>query len=94
MIKDNDIIFDTIEDAIEHVKQGKMVVIVDDEDRENEGDVIVSAQLATAEQINFMVSHCKGLVCMPVTTEKAEKLGLSPMVENNTDAKRRHLLNQ
>ncbi len=88
MIKDNDIIFDTIEDAIEHVKQGKMVVIVDDEDRENEGDVIVSAQLATAEQINFMVSHCKGLVCMPVTTEKAEKLGLSPMVENNTDAKK------
>ncbi len=87
-MNNDNIIFDSIEDAIEDVRKGKMVVIVDDEDRENEGDLIVSGQLATPEQINFMVSYCKGLVCMPVTIEKAAKLGLTPMVENNTDAKK------
>lgn len=75
----------TIEEAIEDIKNGKMIVTVDDEDRENEGDVIVAAQFADTEAVNFMASHAKGIICMPMTSEYTEKLGLEAMVEHNTD---------
>ncbi|MED1791999.1 bifunctional 3,4-dihydroxy-2-butanone-4-phosphate synthase/GTP cyclohydrolase II [Brevibacillus nitrificans] len=77
--------FDTIEAALEDLRQGKAVIVVDDEDRENEGDFVCLAEKATPEMINFMVTHGRGLVCVPVTEERAAQLGLKPMVESNTD---------
>ncbi|MEK0314183.1 bifunctional 3,4-dihydroxy-2-butanone-4-phosphate synthase/GTP cyclohydrolase II [Cohnella sp. 56] len=77
--------FDTIEAALEELKQGKMVLVVDDEDRENEGDLIALAEKATAEVINFMITKARGLVCAPITQERAEQLDLPPMVSHNTD---------
>ncbi len=83
----NEIKFNTIEEAIEDFKNGKPVIVADDEDRENEGDVIIPAQFANAQIINFLISHCKGVLCLALTREKAEKLGLSEMVSHNTDPK-------
>ena len=83
----SEIKFNTIEEAIEDFKNGKPIIVADDEDRENEGDVIVPAQFATPDVINFLISECKGVVCLALTREKAEKLGLSEMVSNNTDPK-------
>ena len=83
----SEIKFNTIEEAIEDFKNGRPIIVADDEDRENEGDVIVPAQFATPEVINFLISECKGVVCLALTREKAEKLGLSEMVSNNTDPK-------
>ncbi|MCP3027492.1 bifunctional 3,4-dihydroxy-2-butanone-4-phosphate synthase/GTP cyclohydrolase II [Halobacillus sp. A5] len=77
--------FDSIEKALEHLKQGKMVIVCDDEDRENEGDLIGLAEYASPEMINFMISKARGLVCTPITAELAEKLELLPMVGTNTD---------
>ncbi|MBB6674197.1 bifunctional 3,4-dihydroxy-2-butanone-4-phosphate synthase/GTP cyclohydrolase II [Cohnella nanjingensis] len=77
--------FDTIEEAIADLKQGKMILVVDDEDRENEGDLIVLAEKATPEVINFMITEARGLVCVPITPERAEQLDLPPMVSHNTD---------
>lgn len=77
--------FHTIEEAIEDLKAGKLVIVVDDEDRENEGDFVGLADKVTPEMINFMITHGKGLVCTAVTGEKAESLGLSLMVDKNTD---------
>ncbi len=77
--------FSSIEDALDAIKQGKMVVAVDDEDRENEGDLIMAAELATTEAINFMVKYGRGLVCMPMTGDALDRLQLNQMVENNTD---------
>ncbi|MBB6735826.1 bifunctional 3,4-dihydroxy-2-butanone-4-phosphate synthase/GTP cyclohydrolase II [Cohnella sp. CBP 2801] len=77
--------FDSVEAAIQDLKQGKLVVVVDDEDRENEGDLIVLADYATPEAINFMISEARGLVCVPITQERAEQLDLPPMVSHNTD---------
>jgi 3,4-dihydroxy 2-butanone 4-phosphate synthase/GTP cyclohydrolase II len=77
--------FNTIEEAIKDIQQGKMVIIVDDEDRENEGDVIVAAEKASPEIINFMASHAKGLICMPMTGERLDQLEIQPMVQKNTD---------
>ncbi|MFX0560461.1 bifunctional 3,4-dihydroxy-2-butanone-4-phosphate synthase/GTP cyclohydrolase II [Tepidibacillus infernus] len=77
--------FATIEEAIEELQQGKVIIVVDDEDRENEGDFIALAEKATPEVINFMIRHGRGLVCVPITKERANELNLSPMVENNTD---------
>jgi len=77
--------FASIEEAIEDIRQGRMVVVVDDEDRENEGDVIVAAEKATPEAINFMATHARGLICMPLTARRADELDLPPMVANNTD---------
>ena len=79
--------FNTIEEAIEDFKNGKPVIVADDEDRENEGDVIVPAQFASPQIINFLISQCKGVLCLALTREKAEKLGLSEMVSHNTDPK-------
>ena len=70
--------------AIEDIKNGKMVIVVDHEDRENEGDFIISAEKATAENINFMMKYGRGLICMPITNECAKRLELDPMVSSNT----------
>ncbi len=77
--------FDTIEDAISDIRSGKMVVVVDDEDRENEGDLIMAASKVTAKSVNFMAKEGRGLVCVPLTEEFTHRLGLGPMVLNNTD---------
>ena len=76
----------TIEAAIEDIKQGKMVILVDDEDRENEGDLTMAAEMITAEAINFMAKYGRGLICLTLTEEKCDQLCLPPMVENNTSA--------
>jgi 3,4-dihydroxy 2-butanone 4-phosphate synthase/GTP cyclohydrolase II len=77
--------FDTIADAINDLKHGKVVIVCDDETRENEGDFVALAEFATPEVVNFMITHGRGLVCMPVSVEYAEKLNLTPMVNKNTD---------
>lgn len=74
----------TIAEAIEDIRQGKVVIVVDDEDRENEGDFIAAAEAVTPEMINFMVTHGRGLVCVPITETRAKELDLKMMVENNT----------
>lgn len=75
----------TIEEVLEDLRQGKMVLVTDDEDRENEGDLICAAEFATTENINFMATYGKGLICMPMSAEYCKKLGLDQMVVNNTD---------
>lgn len=75
---------DSIESAIEDIKKGKLIIVVDDEDRENEGDFIGAAENATPEVINFMSTHGRGLICAPVTEERCAELNLQPMVANNT----------
>ncbi len=77
--------FNTIKEAIEDIKQGKMVIVVDDEDRENEGDLVVAAEYATPEVINFMATYGKGLICLPIEKSRAEALQINPMIANNTD---------
>lgn len=76
-----------IEEAIEDIKQGKMVIVVDDEDRENEGDLVMAADKVTGEHINFMIKYGRGLVCVPMTEKRLNELGIYKMVENNTDHK-------
>lgn len=75
----------TIEEALEDLKGGKIIIVVDDEDRENEGDFLILADKATPETINFMAKYGRGLICMPISAKLADKFDLSPMVENNTD---------
>ncbi|SDW32029.1 bifunctional 3,4-dihydroxy-2-butanone-4-phosphate synthase/GTP cyclohydrolase II [Paenibacillus sp. CF384] len=77
--------FDTIEEAIYDLILGKAIIVTDDEDRENEGDLIALASKATPEIINFMITEARGLVCVPITAERAEELDLPPMVQRNTD---------
>lgn len=77
--------FHTIDEAIEDLKEGKVVIVVDDEDRENEGDFVSLADRVTPETINFMIKHGRGLVCVPITEEQAKRLDLTPMVSQNTD---------
>lgn len=79
------IIFNTIEEALEDLKLGKVIIAVDDEDRENEGDFIALADKTTPEVINFMIKEGRGLVCAPITEERAQELDLPPMVARNTD---------
>jgi 3,4-dihydroxy 2-butanone 4-phosphate synthase/GTP cyclohydrolase II len=76
----------SIPDVLEALKRGQMVVVVDDEDRENEGDLILPADHVTPEAINFMATHGRGLICLAITGERARALDLAPMVEKNTDA--------
>ncbi|CUH94226.1 Riboflavin biosynthesis protein RibBA [Propionispora sp. 2/2-37] len=78
--------FNTIEEAIEDIQNGKMVVVVDDEDRENEGDLLMAAEKATPEAINFMATYGRGLICMPVIGERLDELAISAMVDVNTDS--------
>ena len=74
----------TVPEAIADFKAGKFVIVVDDEDRENEGDLVVAAQLVTPEHVSFMTRHGSGLVCMPVKAGRLDELGIAPMVEHNT----------
>lgn len=76
--------FHSIEDAIEELRQGKVLIVVDDEDRENEGDFVVAAEKVTPEIINFLTKEGRGVVCAPITGERAKELSLDPMVESNT----------
>ena len=75
----------TIEEAIQDIKAGKVIIVVDDEDRENEGDFLAAAELVTPEMINFMATHGRGLICAPLTEHRCEELDLQMMVSNNTD---------
>lgn len=83
-----DVKINTIPEALEDLKQGKVIIVVDDENRENEGDFIAAASTMTAETINFITQYGRGLVCVPLTYERAEKLDLNFMVEKNTDPKK------
>ncbi|MBE5900288.1 MAG: bifunctional 3,4-dihydroxy-2-butanone-4-phosphate synthase/GTP cyclohydrolase II [Lachnospiraceae bacterium] len=76
---------DTIKQALDDLRKGKMILVTDDDDRENEGDLICAAQTVTGEQVNFMASMGKGLICMPMSEEIAERLNIPPMVTKNTD---------
>ena len=75
---------DSIESAIEDIKAGKLVIVVDDDDREDEGDFITAARNITPEVINFMTKHGRGLICVPLLDERCDELGLELMVNNNT----------
>jgi 3,4-dihydroxy 2-butanone 4-phosphate synthase/GTP cyclohydrolase II len=81
----NKIQLNTIEEAIEDIRQGKVIIVVDDEDRENEGDFLAAAEKVTPEMINFMATHGRGLICAPLTESRCKELGLHVMVTNNTD---------
>ena len=81
----NNIQLNTIEEAIEDIRQGKIIIVVDDEDRENEGDFLAAADKVTPEMINFMATHGRGLICAPLTESRCKELGLQVMVNNNTD---------
>ncbi|RJX29328.1 MAG: bifunctional 3,4-dihydroxy-2-butanone-4-phosphate synthase/GTP cyclohydrolase II [Dethiobacter sp.] len=78
--------FNTIEEAIEDFKKGKIIVVVDDEDRENEGDLVMSAEMVTPEAINFMARFGRGLICAPLTAQRIDELDLPPMVSHSTDS--------
>lgn len=77
--------FRRVEQALEDLKQGKIIMVTDDDSRENEGDLIVAAEFATAQNVNFMAVNARGLICMPLPLSRAKELGLSPMVADNTD---------
>lgn len=77
--------FNSIPEVIKDIKRGKMVIVIDDEDRENEGDLVMAASFVTAKDINFMAKHGRGLICMPMEGKRLDELGLYPMVENTQD---------
>ena len=76
--------FATVEEAIDDIREGRVVIVLDDEDRENEGDLVCAAEAVTPEIVNFMATHGRGLVCMPMTAERLDELQIGPMVEKNT----------
>ena len=82
--KETSVQLNTIEEAIEDIRNGKIIIVVDDENRENEGDFIAAAEMVTPEMINFMATHGRGLICAPLTEERCNALNLNMMVENNT----------
>lgn len=79
--------FSRIEEALEELKKGNMIIVVDDEDRENEGDLLMAAEKATPEAVNFMAAHGRGLICVPMTGDRLKELKVEPMTANNTDSK-------
>lgn len=81
---DKKIKLDSIEEAIDDFRQGKMIIVVDDEDRENEGDIIVAAEKITPEQVNFMLKNARGVLCVPITIDRCQQLDLAPQVHDNT----------
>ena len=81
----NNIQLDSISEAIEDIRNGKVIIVVDDEDRENEGDFLAAADKVTPEMINFMATHGRGLICAPITEKRSKELQLGMMVNNNTD---------
>jgi len=76
--------FAKIEDAVEDIRQGRMVIVVDDEDRENEGDLTIAAEFVTPDIINFMATHGRGLICLPMTRERLDELEIPLMVDDNS----------
>ena len=76
--------FSKIDDALQALREGRVIIVVDDEDRENEGDFVAAADKVTPEMIEFMITHGRGLVCMPILPEIASRLHLGPMVDRNT----------
>ena len=74
----------TVEEGLEDIRQGKVLIVVDDEDRENEGDFIVSGEKITPEIVNFMITHGRGLLCVPLPRSRCEELDLAPMAQENT----------
>ena len=76
--------FNTIQEAVEDLRQGKMIILIDDENRENEGDIVIVAEKVTPDAINFILTHVRGILCLAISADRAEKLDLSPMVLNNT----------
>ncbi|MDK2902531.1 MAG: 3,4-dihydroxy 2-butanone 4-phosphate synthase / cyclohydrolase [Clostridiales bacterium] len=83
-----DIVFNSIEEALEDIRNGKMVIVVDDEDRENEGDLVMAAEKVTPEAINFMAKYGRGLICVPMTVQRLKELDIPQMVNNNTEHQR------
>ncbi|HAI39306.1 MAG TPA: bifunctional 3,4-dihydroxy-2-butanone-4-phosphate synthase/GTP cyclohydrolase II, partial [Maribacter sp.] len=81
----SDIKLNSIEEAIADIRAGKVIIVVDDENRENEGDFLAAAELATPETVNFMATHGRGLICAPLTESRCKDLGLHMMVSTNTD---------
>src|SRR5256885_14059687 len=77
--------FDTIDDVVSDIAKGKLVSVTDDADRENEGDLVMAAEKATAKTVNFMATHGRGLICVPIANERAEQLGLQRMVAQNRE---------
>ncbi|MBN2238071.1 MAG: 3,4-dihydroxy-2-butanone-4-phosphate synthase, partial [Bacteroidales bacterium] len=77
--------FSSIEEALADIKAGKMLVVVDDESRENEGDLVMAAEFANPQSINFMATHGRGLICTPMTRNRLNALEIGSMVQNNTD---------
>src|SRR5579863_3143745 len=75
--------FAAVEEALQDIREGRFVVVVDDPDRENEGDLVIAAQFATPETVNFMATHARGLICLCLTDERADRLGLRPMTDRN-----------
>ena len=81
---DTSILLNTIQEAISDIRNGKIIIVVDDENRENEGDFIAAAEMVTPDMINFMATNGRGLICAPLTEERCKELDLNMMVENNT----------
>src|SRR5438105_10775047 len=80
--------FDTIDDVVSDIAKGRMVIVTDDADRENEGDLVIAAEKVTPEAVNFMAKHGRGLICVPISNERAERLGLQRMVAQNREVYR------
>src|ERR1700720_752465 len=78
--------FDTIDDVVSDIAKGRIVIVTDDADRENEGDLVMAAEKVTPEAVNFMATHGRGLICAPISNERAEQLGLQRMVVQNPEA--------
>ena len=76
--------FNSIEEAIQNIKSGKIVIVVDDENRENEGDFVAAAEMVSPEMVNFMATHGRGLICVPLVEQRCEELGLDLMIGKNT----------
>src|ERR1700684_2521977 len=85
-MNENKLPFATIEEAVEDIRQGRMIVLVDDEDRENEGDLTMAAEKVTAEAVNFMAKYGRGLICLALTEQRCELLNLEPISARNTSA--------
>src|ERR1700741_834941 len=81
---DQTVPFATIEDAAADIREGRMIIIIDDEDRENEGDLVCAAEKITPELVNFMATHARGLICLPLTEERCDELHLTTQVADNT----------
>ena len=86
--------FDAIDDVVSDIAKGRIVIVTDDADRENEGDLVMAAEKVTPEAINFMATHGRGLICAPISNERAEQLGLQRMVVRNREKHKTDLLSQ